>query len=71
MIFIEVRMRHASACSVLPRETIDRRKIDKIRRTALCYAVDKTDQAFRFDVVEIIQGLDWRQYTVIQNAFSF
>jgi len=67
--FIEVKARNYNYL-VSGKEAIDFRKIEKIRKTALFYASDNLDRFFRFDVLEIIQNKDFRQYNLIKGAFD-
>lgn len=67
LIFIEVRMRK-SATLLSALETIDKRKQQRIRKTAICYLqanrlLDKTN--CRFDIVTVEKGeINW-----LKNAF--
>ncbi|MFA5008338.1 MAG: YraN family protein [Candidatus Omnitrophota bacterium] len=67
--FIEVKAR-SSNYLVSGKEAIDFRKIEKIRKTALFYASDNLDRFFRFDVLEIIQNKDFREYHLLKGAFD-
>lgn len=68
--FIEVKARNKSYL-VSGKESVDKKKMEKIKKTALFYASKKTNSFFRFDVLEIIQGNLWRQYNLIKGAFDF
>jgi putative endonuclease len=70
IVFFEVKARSVNS-HYTPRETVDRRKRDNIRKTALFYINKYPGANFSFDVLEIIQGAGWRQYEHIQNAFLF
>jgi len=67
--FIEVKARNYNYL-VSGKEAIDFRKIEKIKKTALFYASGNLDRLFRFDVLEIIQGKDFREYNLIKGAFD-
>ncbi|MDP2923023.1 MAG: YraN family protein [Candidatus Omnitrophota bacterium] len=68
--FIEVKARNKSYL-VSGKESVDKKKMEKIKKTALFYASKKTNSFFRFDVLEIIQGNLWRQYNLIKGAFDY
>lgn len=57
--FVEVKLRSAGAIG-LPREFVDSRKQDRLRRAALAWLGenDLYDAPARFDVAEIYQGRD-------------
>ena len=67
--FVEVKARNCNYL-VSGKEAIDFRKIEKIKKTALFYASDNLNRFFRFDVLEIIQNKDFRQYNLIKGAFD-
>ncbi|MDD5195224.1 MAG: YraN family protein [Candidatus Omnitrophica bacterium] len=69
VVFIEVKAR-SCFYRVSGLEAVDRAKRDKIRKTAKTYASKNLNKLFRFDVLEIIQGNNWRQYNHIKDAFS-
>lgn len=53
LCFVEVKLR-SSAAHGLPREFVDGRKQEKLRRTAACYLAEKElDCPVRFDVAEV------------------
>lgn len=66
--FVEVKMRSVNSL-FSPKEAIDRRKRNRIRKTALFYAQKHPNESFRFDVLEIVQGKNWRQYEFVESAF--
>jgi putative endonuclease len=69
VVFVEVKARnHDYRVSGL--EAVDRRKRQRIRKTALAYTSTNPDRFFRFDVLEIIQGVGFRQYNLIKAAFT-
>jgi len=68
--FIEVKARNSNYL-VSGSEAVDFRKIEKIKKTALFYTANKPDEFYRFDVLEIIQHRDYRQYNLIKGAFNF
>ncbi len=68
--FIEVKARNSNYL-VSGREAIDMRKIQKISKTACLYAAKHQNSAFRFDVLEIIQGTEIRTYYLIKGAFDY
>lgn len=67
-VFIEVKARHCRSRSQ-PQETVTKPKRDRLRGAALSYVSDRPDQAFRYDVVSIVQGSHWRIYRLFKNAF--
>ncbi|MFH1503992.1 MAG: YraN family protein [Candidatus Omnitrophota bacterium] len=67
--FVEVKMRYYKA-EYLPREAVDKKKRDKIRKTALFYSAKNPKGFFRFDVLEIIQKKDILYYNLIKDAFN-
>lgn len=69
--FIEVKARNAGYL-YSGIEAVTHWKREKIKKTARLYVsrVKNKDQAFRFDVLEIIQGRSWRQFNLIKNAFG-
>jgi putative endonuclease len=68
--FVEVKARDRGYL-VSGKESVDKAKITKLKKTALFYASRNLDSLFRFDVLEIIQGNCWRQYDLIKGAFDF
>lgn len=69
IVFVEVKAR-SSDYRVSGLEAVDRRKREKLRKTALVYTKTNPDGFFRFDVLEIIQGRSFRQYNLIKAAFT-
>ena len=67
--FVEIRARKKNYL-LSPIESVDRRKRDKIRKTALFYSAGKSEEFYRFDVLEVIQGDQWREFRLIKNAFG-
>lgn len=67
--FVEVKAR-SSSYLVSGLEAVDFRKIERIRKTALFYTSGKPDMLSRFDVLEIIQNKDFREYNLIKGAFD-
>ncbi|MDD3296171.1 MAG: YraN family protein [Candidatus Omnitrophica bacterium] len=68
IVFVEVKAR-AQNFTVSGLEAVDKKKRDSIRKTALVYAAGK-EFLSRFDVLEIIQGQNWRRYILIKDAFG-
>jgi putative endonuclease len=66
--FVEVKGRKANTW-VYPREALSKDKIKKIKKTALFYIADSVYKAFNFDLVEIIEGCQWRQYSIVEYDF--
>ncbi len=69
--FCEVKMRRHDALA-MPREWVSvskRRKIGLTAKVFAAHATQYSSSAFRFDVVEIIEGKNWRQYCWIEDAF--
>ncbi|MDD5071067.1 MAG: YraN family protein [Candidatus Omnitrophica bacterium] len=69
LVFIEVRARKEGAL-VSGIQSVDKQKIEKIKRTAQFYISGKQDRYYRFDFLEITQGNLWRQYNLIKAAFD-
>jgi len=69
IVFIEVKAR-AHHAQVSGAEAVEGTKQEKIRRAANFYSTGRPDCSYRFDVLEIVQGKDWRQYNWIKNAFD-
>ena len=67
--FIEVKKR-SKVSLYSGREAVTRHKRDRIRKTALLLTSKAPDKAYRFDVIEIIEGRLWRQYELIRDAFN-
>lgn len=67
--FIEVKARKKDSL-VRGLESVDIKKREKIRKTALFYASGRENNFYRFDVLEIIQGEYYRQYNLIKDAFT-
>jgi putative endonuclease len=67
--FVEVKAR-AKNYQVSAGEAVNFSKRKKIRKTALFYSQDNLNQLYRFDLLEIICGDNWRQYNLIKNAFD-
>lgn len=68
--FIEVKGRNKGYL-VSPKEAVNKVKRDKIRKTALFYSAKHNNDFFRFDVLDIVQGCNWRQYDLVKNAFLY
>ncbi len=66
--FVEIRARKKNSL-LSPNETVDRRKRDRIRKTALFYSAGKPEEFYRFDVLEVIQGKQWIEFSLIKSAF--
>jgi putative endonuclease len=66
---VEVKARKQGAL-VSGREAVDFRKRARIRKAARACAATYGEKAYRFDVVEIVQGILWRQYFFIRAAFD-
>lgn len=66
IVFVEVKFRQ-SAVFGLPMEAVDRRKQNKIRKTATVYLKQNSffDKEIRFDVISILD----EEITHIENAF--
>ncbi len=69
IVFVEVKARSAG-CGYAPEEAVTGDKRDKLLAAAKVYSSQKPDAAYRFDVISIVQGRQWRIYRLIQNAFS-
>ena len=69
IVFVEVKAR-STDFRVSGLEAVDRRKRERLRKTALAYTSSNPDGFFRFDVLEIIQGQSFRQYNLIKAAFT-
>ena len=67
--FIEVKA-GTQKSFFLPREAVDGRKQSKIKKTALFYIARHQNCYYRFDVLEIVYGVNWRQYEFITDAFN-
>jgi putative endonuclease len=53
LCFVEVKLRSNLACG-LPREFVDARKREKLRKAAACYmSAHQLDEPVRFDVAEV------------------
>ncbi|UCC95330.1 MAG: YraN family protein [Candidatus Omnitrophota bacterium] len=68
--FIEVKARSRDYF-VSGKEAVGRQKQEKIKKAALSYASGRLNDSFRFDVLEIIQGNQWREYTLVKAAFDY
>ncbi len=68
IVFIEVKARKSDKYG-LPRESVTKRKIDKIRKCSLMYLRDNNiyDHPLRFDVVEVY--INEKKINHIKNAF--
>lgn len=70
--FVEVKTRTNLSLG-LPREYVDRRKRERLRRTAACFLAELgEDWAARFDVAEVYtadDGLQAGRIEYIENAF--
>ncbi len=68
IVFIEVKARKTKKYG-LPRESVTKRKIDKIRKCSLLYLRDNDiyDNPLRFDVVEVY--INEKKINHIKNAF--
>jgi putative endonuclease len=69
-VFIEVKGR-SRGYLVSGKEAVDFKKQEKIKKTALFYAAKRPATFYRFDVLEIIQGTQWRQFNLIKGAFDY
>lgn len=67
--FIEIKARKKDSI-VKGLESVDIKKKERIRKTALLYACGRENNFYRFDVLEIIQGEYFRQYNLIKDAFT-
>ena len=70
--FVEVKLRGAGAIG-LPREFVDGRKRERLRRAALTWLTenDLDDACARFDVAEVYQGRDGAlQVNYLADAFT-
>lgn len=70
MIFVEVKTRN-NRNYINPCEFVDKRKQDKIMKTAVCYLQKfELDTAVRFDVAEVIYNSNSvNEINYIENAF--
>lgn len=66
---IEVKARKAGFL-VSPKEAIDRIKQARLELAAKIYYKRKPDDNYRFDVVSIVDGGNWRKYELIKGAFD-
>lgn len=67
--FIEVKARHCSFW-IAPEEVVTRVKQKRLVDAARMYIVTHANYPYRFDVVSIIQGNQWRIYRLFKNAFT-
>lgn len=67
--FIEVKARSADYI-VSAIEAVDKRKQEKIIKTAQFYIGENNQRKFRFDVLGIVYGEQWLEYNLYKNAFS-
>ena len=69
IVFIEVKAR---SCNYLvsPKEALDLRKQNKIKRAALQFTKSKPNQYFRFDFVGIIDYGGYKTYELTKGAFE-
>jgi len=65
---IEVKARRIGFL-VSPKEAIDRAKQTRLELAAKTYSKRKPDANYRFDVVSIVDGGNWRRYELIKGAF--
>ena len=74
MVFVEVKTRRTEKFGQ-PCDSVDYRKQNKIVKTALCYISQRnlTDWMSRFDVVEVLIGIDEniKSIRLIKNAFEY
>ena len=69
--FVEVKLRGAGSIG-LPREAVDRRKRERLRRTALLWMAERQeDSPARFDVAEVYQLPGGRlEVNYMEDAFQ-
>lgn len=70
--FVEVKLRSAGAIG-LPREFVDGRKQERLRKTAMSYLVESglEDAPARFDVAEVYMGRDGSlRVEYLEDAFT-
>ena len=71
LCFVEVKLRSADALA-LPREFVDRRKQERLRKTAAAYlSAHDLDVPARFDVAEVYQEKNGElRVEYLENAFE-
>ena len=70
--FVEVKLRSAGAIG-LPREFVDQRKQERLRKAAACYlSTHEIDAPARFDVAEVYTDEDHRivRLEYLEDAFT-
>ena len=70
--FVEVKLRSPGAIG-LPREFVDDRKRDRLRKAAACYlSMQELDAPVRFDVAEVYAGADRQALRLeyLEDAFQ-
>lgn len=67
--FVEVKARDNNF-RVSPQEAVDKFKQRRLIKTAKVYCSRHYSKDYRFDVLALLQGRDWRIYKLIKNAFS-
>jgi putative endonuclease len=67
--FIEVKARNLNHL-VGGLEAVDSFKQKRIIKTARIYLSKIKENYFRFDVLEIIEGENWREYNLVRSAFE-
>ncbi len=70
LCFVEVKLRSGTAHG-LPREFVDRRKQERLRKTAAAYlSVHGLDAPARFDVAEVYEENGALRLEYLENAFT-
>lgn len=72
LCFVEVKLRGNLSCG-LPREYVDARKQERLRKTASCYmSLRELDEPARFDVAELFTDADGKivKLNYLENAFE-
>lgn len=67
--FVEVKARDNNYW-VGPEEAVDKFKQKRLLHAAKVYSSQHYNKDYRFDVVSVLQGKDWRIYKLIKNAFQ-
>jgi len=68
IVFVEVKGRRKGSL-VSGFEAVDRSKQKKIERGAKIYSQTNPDASYRFDVLNIEEGENFRKYDLIKGAF--
>ena len=66
--FVEVKARHCSFWGD-PKEAVNEKKQKRIICAAKKYISSRSEEYYRFDVVTIVYGNQWRMYRLFKGAF--